>query len=122
MKKELVDTLYSKYPEILSSLQREITVEDGWYNLINSLCNMIQFYLRQNSEVTFKAIQIKEKIGGLRFYGTGKDDYISGAIELAVELSHSICEICGSPGTCGSHDSGSIKTLCAAHKINLKGK
>lgn len=68
-------------------------------------------------EVVEQAIaqQIKEKFGTLRFYITGGDDYIHGAINLADHLSETICEECGNVG---QRRNGSwIRTLCDDHHV-----
>jgi hypothetical protein len=59
------------------------------------------------------ALQVKEKFGGLRFYYSGGDAYISGVVQLAEDMSYNICEVCGNPGTQTS--SGWIRTLCSEH-------
>jgi hypothetical protein len=92
-----------------------IACGDGWYDIIDTLCNLIQ--ARVNSvnkiyksefeknlptiipikqrKIECKATQVKEKFGGLRFYIVGGDDYIRGLISYAELLSYKICNICG---------------------------
>lgn len=59
------------------------------------------------------ASQVKEKFGGLRFYYSGGDDYISGIVAMAEEISLRTCEICGDAGK--SRNTGWIKTRCEKH-------
>ena len=59
--------------------------------------------------------QIKEKFGTLRFYTTGGDSYIHGAIQMADTMSEHICEECGNVG---KRRPGSwIRTLCDQHFV-----
>lgn len=60
------------------------------------------------------ATQVKEKIGTLRFYYDGGDDYISGMVSLAESLTAVTCEECGSPGK--QRGGGWIRTLCDVHE------
>lgn len=60
--------------------------------------------------------QVKEKFGTLRFYYSGGDDYISGAVDLAESLSGRICEECGAPAEVKSTE-GWVYTRCEQHKI-----
>lgn len=59
------------------------------------------------------ASQVKEKFGGLRFYYTGGDDYISGLEHMAESMSYRTCEVCGAPGT--STKGSWIRVLCEEH-------
>ena len=98
---------------------------DGWFNIIDTLCSVIQHHTdwkrKQEpfagmSDEEFDEIhqpvaaQVKEKFGGLRFYCDNTDDYILGAIALAESLSYRACEACGAPGL--RRPGGWIKTLC----------
>lgn len=60
------------------------------------------------------AQQVKEKFGGLRFYYSGGDDYISGLKSMAESMSYVTCEECGNPGKPNS--GGWIRTLCTTHR------
>lgn len=59
--------------------------------------------------------QIKEKFGTLRFYITGGDRYIHGAIQMADSMSEHICEECGNAGV--RRPGGWIRTLCDQHFV-----
>lgn len=139
MKQELEQQLVSKYPLIFSR-PCEISCGDGWYTLIDTLCNTIQGHilsverqrnwaLEKNKAVPanhtlydvpelveqVSAQQIKEKFGTLRFYVTGGDRYIYGAIQMADSMSGHICEDCGN---LGSRRGGTwIRTLCDQHYV-----
>lgn len=148
MKKELQDILIEEYPRLFvrhlkkdSDHHYRIEVEDGWYNLIRSLCRTIQTHVNNQVRIGSKVvtstdqylevsqedlderkffiqpevIQIKEKWGGLRVYLSGGDGFISGAITLAEDLSFEICEFCGAPGK-NQVLNGWYKTTCKSCK------
>jgi hypothetical protein len=131
VKPELENGLIEKYPEIFTREneygEREvigygISVGDGWYSIIDSLCSTIQSHLNHHrskghltpaefeEQVQTKAAQVKEKFGGLRFYVDNSDIYVRGAIQMAESMSVRTCETCGSPGK--QRKGGWVKTLC----------
>ena len=101
MRKELQDKLYKKYPLIFkkramppsqSALYFGIQCGDGWFDIIDLLCENIQQYaMLANVEIT--AVQVKSKFGLLRFYvdyhGTSSEDksFIRGMIRMAESMS-----------------------------------
>jgi hypothetical protein len=97
----LSNQLKEKYPQQFSQL-KYIECGDGWYDLLDKLCNVIQnridFNLRNNIDTNFYWSQIKEKFGGLRAYCYGADDYMRGGIDLAEHMSYIICEFSGERG------------------------
>jgi hypothetical protein len=134
MKKELEEKLFQKYPKIFA--QKDLSMSqtcmcwgidtgDGWYNLLDVLCNNIQSHLdnieraneykkEKGQETTpieqIEAVQVKEKFGGLRFYVNYQDQYIEGLIDMAESMSYKICETCGNTGS--PNKEGWIITLC----------
>lgn len=137
MREELQKQLYERWPEIFAqkdwSMQQTcmcwgIDCDDGWYNIIDNLCNRIQNHVEnENWKIKYKkekgelpadapnypqiqAVQVKEKYGGLRFYINHHDDYLDGAISMAEAISLDTCEKCGSPGK--PNEEGWIVTLC----------
>jgi hypothetical protein len=72
---------------------------DGWFTLVDVLCEVLTKRAESLGRNPPEAVQIKEKFGGLRFYvrGTG-EPYSDGAIQCAGRLSFRICEISGGPG------------------------
>lgn len=118
MSPDLEKKLMDKYPEIFREL-KYIECGDGWYDIIDVLCGNIQHHIKYNSKglseeeksaVQFTAEQIKEKFGGLRFYGYNSDDKISAMISIAESLSVRTCEYCGDKATVQTN--GWIKNLC----------
>jgi hypothetical protein len=128
MKQELDEYLCKVYPKIFANRYKDMTETamcwgfdcgDGWFQILNQLCNNIQHHLNwknEDSEVVAQVVadQVKEKFGTLRFYYTGGDDYISGLVSMAESMSGVTCEECGAPGESGG--SGWITTLCETHR------
>lgn len=120
MKAELQKKLFQKYPKIFADKDKSmkeslmcfgIETEDGWYWLIDNLCNTIQGYIDNNNKPQIKGVQVKEKFGRLRFYINSSDELIEGMIWLAEDLSGTICEMCGTTKEVGK-TSGWIRTIC----------
>lgn len=125
MSPELDKQLVAKYPKIF--VNRHASPEttamcwgfecgDGWYDLIDRLCSEIQWHLDKNAKPhteQFVAVQVKEKFGTLRFYGSGGDNKIHNMIWFAESFSGKLCEECGSPAKVRS--GGWIRTLCDKH-------
>ena len=133
MKDELDNKLCEKYPKIFkmrnASMQETAMCwgfpGDGWFNIIDSACKIIQHHVDWKRKVEpfasmtdeeFDEIhqpvaaQVKEKFGGLRFYVDNADDYTGGVIALAESMSYRTCEDCGAPGK--QTGRGWIRTLC----------
>ena len=133
MDKKLQDKLYTKYPKIFR--QKDLSCQqtamcwgfdcgNGWYNLIDYLCDYIQYYLENSPEVPqVEATQVKEKYGGLRFYFEGGNNKIHEWVDFATGFSYRICEECGSMENV-SQTKGWIVTLCkkCQRKREIKGE
>jgi hypothetical protein len=120
MSPENTKKLYEKYPKIFA--QKDLTIRescmpwgfecgDGWYMLIDKLCECLQFHIDKNSHPQVEAVQVKEKFGGLRFYTNNADEYLTGHIDFAESMSMEICEVCGSTKDV-EQTKGWIKTIC----------
>jgi len=106
MKKELQDKLYDKYPKIFKQKDDDMTTTclcwglecgDGWYWLIDNLCDTIQSHIDYNNKYQLEFTQVKEKFGSLSLYtNNNEDSMISGMLRLATDMSYKICEACGS--------------------------
>jgi hypothetical protein len=104
---ELEDRLTSCWPDIFRGRNRPITQSlmafgcecgDGWYPLLDALCETLTEHACALGRPPVEAIQIKEKYATLRFYIGGGDEYDDGAISMAEDLSARICEVSGAPG------------------------
>lgn len=121
MNAELEKRLYDKYPGIFRQKDLKpsqtcmcwgIATGDGWYDLIEDLCNKIQTYIDKNNLKQVEALQVKEKFGGLRFYIGGAPDKIYDYIWKAEEESLKTCEECGTKDNVKQRHGGWIVTLC----------
>ena len=126
MRKELQDKLCKKYPKIFEEVGKSpqescmawgLDCGDGWYWLIDNLCENLQFNTDKNDEPQVVASQVKEKFGGLRFYVNGASDRQYSYISFAESLSFKICEQCGSFEGVTTEGPGWIKSLCQECKI-----
>jgi len=128
MEKKLQNKLYKSYPKIFrqkdlpmsqTAMCWGISCGPGWFWLINQLCSALQFDIDKNNEPQIEAVQVKEKYGGLRFYTNGATDRQDGMIDLACEMSNSICEECGSTEKV-TQSKGWIETRCASCRKKAK--
>lgn len=90
---------------------------DGWFQLIWDLSEKLEAEIKKQPEEKrhfYRASQVKEKFGTLRFYMTGETDEMRKAIAQAEELSETTCETCGKPGK--TNESGWLKTTCGEHE------
>ena len=127
MNDELEKNLITKHPGIFKYALEEgsrepirsddFACDDGWYGLIDSLCSALEDWM--DPKVCLPTIppvhagQVKEKMGGLRFYVDGGNSASAGLIDAAERMSYHICEVCGSTDEIESKaDCGWIATLC----------
>lgn len=120
-----------KYPKMFKEPYGGFAVGAGWWPIIESLCNHINHHVEWRQEQLKKyqkgdgcldvsVNQIKEKLGGLRFYYSGGDDTVDGMVRMAESWAAHTCEICGQPGTIRS--GGWIKTLCDEHEAERQAR
>jgi len=101
--------LKEDFPEIFEDLHG-FECQDGWYDLIYTLCaSIIQYCSFTNSPIPI-ASQVKEKFGGLRFYVGSATEEIFDLIIKAENKSYKTCEVCGEPGK--TRGKAWVKTLC----------
>lgn len=117
MTDELEHKLVTSFPTIFTNTREyngyqiwNVDCGDGWFNLLFTLCGQIQHYIDHAKIFSFRAVQVKEKFGGLRFYVVGADERIRGLIAMAEAMSYKICERCGNAGKPTSE--GWVVTLC----------
>lgn len=100
--------LCSRYPLIFAdrtlspvdnAMGRGFECDDGWFELIDVLCERIQFVVDRDEREQVVARQVKEKFGTLRFRVNVAGDDIRGMIDMAESLSGRVCEVCGCLGT-----------------------
>lgn len=136
MSPEKQEELYRKYPRIFkqeglpvtqSCMGWGISCGDGWYLLIDQICQKIeevyvQIPAEYKDELFLTAAQVKEKFGGLRFYidascgsrpRPAQLDALYQAINRAEAESMQTCEECGATGNRGGKYW--MATLCEKH-------
>jgi len=128
MSPELTKQLYDKFPDLFkekdlppeqSNMCWGFECSDGWYNIIFTLCSLIQIH-QKSQKPDYKPVvvqQVKEKFGTLRFYYTGGDDTVLGMVAYAEAISGMTCEVCGDRGTTDWKKSW-VKTVCSKHIEN----
>jgi len=109
MKEELEKKLLEKYPKII---QCGLAIGDGWYFILDTLCMSLQSDTDNNRAPQVRAVQIKEKFGGLRFYVDGGNEKQYGMIWLAEAMAGRTCEKCGTTKDVKRRGKSWVKTLC----------
>jgi hypothetical protein len=114
MKQELKQQLKDKYKIFSDINEVNISVGDGWYDVIDGGSQLIQEYLDKRPNMVVKVGQIKEKFGEMRFYVDGHvDEYINEIINTMEDASSSVCEKCGNICKEKIRTAGWVKTMCA---------
>lgn len=126
MREELVNLLRADYSRLFvrchvtdSLMNDGICCGDGWFTLIHGLCRSLQHRIDHHREPQLQVVQVKEKLGQLRFYVVCTEGVITEAqralIEMAELLSHETCEECGCPGRRLSNG-GWLSVRCRLHE------
>ena len=154
MDSDLQQKLYEQYPLIFAQKDLQgsetgmcwgISCGDGWYDILDSVCFLVQERVRQPLEnirmyerliaddptripqwkerieeeresiLSVQFVQVKEKFGTLRIYHTSDDPYVEGLVSMAESVSSTTCEHCGNRGTTSTK--GWYQTLCDPCKI-----
>lgn len=122
MKTQLAELLYKRHPLIFAERQHSISQSsmgwgfscgDGWFDLIDVLCERLQFWTDHNKAPQVVAVQVKEKWGLLHFYPRVASEDQRGMIDMAQSMSARICEQCGKPGRVLF--AGMLLTRCPEH-------
>ena len=87
----------------------------GWYSVLDVLFEKTTHYCEVEDFPSPKAIQIKEKFGGLRVYLDVTTPYIDGLISMAECIADATCEVCGAPGKLTGFDVGWLEVRCPEH-------
>lgn len=100
---EYEDAFVSKYKANLAPRFLGLGIPRGWRKLVEEFMDSV-------AGTEFRAIQIKEKFGGLRIYGSGP--VTAEYDKAAVKASHT-CAICGEEGKLRS--TNWMAVLCDKH-------
>lgn len=149
MSPELDEQLCKKYPRIFRDRNGDmrstamcwgLAVGDGWYNILDQACALIQWHVsyrrnevakiikKQRKNIALEewevnklllpymhqpiAVQVKEKFGSLRFYMNGTDEYTDGILAMAESMSEVTCETCGCPSKISGSGTGWLTSQC----------
>lgn len=127
MKQELDDALCRDFPNLYRDRYYAMPGEtlmcfgfecgDGWEPLIRRLSAKLEAMILATPKyerLVYRAFQVKEKFGTLRFYmALGQTDEMTAVIREAEEESARTCERCGAPGS--RRGRNYIATLCDEH-------
>ena len=94
---------------------------NGWFDLLDTLCERLQFWTDRRNAVQLIAEQVKEKLGLLEVYvNAAGSEHISGEqkgmVRMASAMSERICEVCGHPGWLIDDDETWYRVRCAPHR------
>jgi hypothetical protein len=88
---------------------------DGWFDIIDVLCQRLDFWIKQNDAPQVVVEHVKSKFGRLVIQHSGGNDMTSGMIDMAQEMSGRVCEICRKPGKTQRLERKWIVTRCSEH-------
>jgi hypothetical protein len=125
MRKELEQKLVKRFPtwfNVNGDARHSLTpfgfqCDDGWYKILWRLCvdmEPLVADIEKESGERFEVVQVKEKLGTLRFYVSHHSDAINERIADASKESSRTCEVCGQPGK-QRKTGGGLRAVCDEH-------
>jgi len=132
MRKDLEEKLAKRFPSwfIVNGDVRHSLMPfgfehgDGWYNILWRLCVDLEplvAELEKETSERFEVVQVKQKLGTLRFYVSHHTDPIDKRIAEAQEESSRTCEVCGQPGR-QRETGGGVRARCDEHAHSPEGQ
>lgn len=126
MKKELDEKLCKEFPLLYADRHKSMQETcmcwgfecgDGWFDIIYNLSKRLEALIQampEDEQKHYRAAQMKEKFGSIRFYMTAETPIMEQLISEAEDASEKTCEVCGEPGKlqCIKHW---YKTVCDKH-------
>jgi len=88
-------------------------ISPGWRFIVDRLCANIVQQIKWKKIEAIQVEQVKQKLGGLRFYINRGDPAIGGLIAMAEEWAENTCEVCGEKGK--ERGGNWIRVLCEKH-------
>jgi len=122
MRKELDEQLCRECPNLYADRGKSMMETcmywgfdcmDGWKDIVRDLSLKLEALIvamPEEERKSFKAAQVKEKFGTMRFYMTTETDEMEKLINEAEAASAVTCEYCGAAGTLRTQ--GWCFTLC----------
>lgn len=110
MRQELDEGLVRDFPNLFTDRNAPMNATcmcwgfecgDGWEPIVRDLSAGLEaliLELPESERGDYRAMQVKEKFGGLRFYMTMSTDEMQALIDDAERKSYETCEACGQPG------------------------
>ena len=99
MRNDLDEKLCATFPELfaertldptVSAMGRGFECGDGWFPLLMGLCNSVSLAVECLDMPAVRVLQVKEKLGCLRFRFSGGNSMTLGMVRLAENLSTKI--------------------------------
>ncbi|SOE81039.1 hypothetical protein SAMN05446927_4294 [Caballeronia arationis] len=115
----------ARYPSILVAADRLgsegaasdfFECGDGWFDIIDVLCQRLEFWIVQNEAPPLVIERVKAKFGRLVIQYAGGNDMTAGMVDMAQEVSARVCEVCGNPGRTEASTGRWLITRCADHR------
>ena len=97
---------------------------DGWFDILWRLCVDLEplvAELEKEAGERFEVVQVKQKLGTLRFYVSHHTDPIDKRITEAQKESSRTCEACGQPGK-QRETGGGVRARCDEHAHSPEGQ
>lgn len=125
MSPELEQALYDRYPRIFAGRNASPSescmgwgcmVGDGWYALLDDLCDKLQQETDRRGAPQIVATQVKEKFGSLRFRVREASPRQRVWIRRAERASMRTCEVCGRLGSLIHGLESGARTRCDQHR------
>lgn len=93
---------------------------DGWLALLTTLASQLQELIEAEPEAEraqYRAVQVKEKFGTLRFYTDRSTPPMSALIDIAESTSARVCDVCSKPAELrsGTNTHPLVRTRCDEH-------
>lgn len=118
--KKLVAAFPNLYQDRFSDMKQTcmcwgFSCADGWFKLIWDLSEKLErliLAIPEEERKNFRALQVKEKYGGLRFYMVCETKEMSDLIEKAELESERTCESCGRKLTAKIRGKRWVYTMC----------
>lgn len=104
--------IFGPWPRDRTLPGRGIACGPGWLPLLTRLCADLSEIIREDRLTTFRAQQVKEKLGGLRFYATGGNPRTAARIERTEAEAAFTCETCGARPSPIRSQRGWLTTSC----------
>lgn len=95
-----IQELIIAHPRLFKNIstRSQSDLSQGWYKLVDELCQQINIVITDDELANFEVLQIKEKFGSLRFYFKASEKMrprIKELVDLAYHKSVFSCDRCG---------------------------